>query len=224
MTFTPSISTTVWSVSAPRMLSEVVSPGPPFLVSTTPGVRARMSATLVSWSSWICGAVRTVTCWPTWSAGVAERLAVTTTCSTVVAATDPATSGAGAWGWPWAAKGAAVARRKAGRAIRRGILAPSTTSRTRATLADGRPDGDRPARSAGHAISRAQGPYRTTPPGRAKDSCAGQVSWLAGQRLDRRLPKGLDPQWPVTVRLAAYSCGDSRGLAPRSLFTLSRGT
>ena len=43
--------------------------------------------------------------WPTWSIGLADRLAVTTTVSTSVAAAEPATSGAGAT-WASASAGA----------------------------------------------------------------------------------------------------------------------
>jgi hypothetical protein len=94
--FTPSTRVTVWSDSAPRMNTDVVSPGPPLRATVTPGVRSRMSLRLVSWSCWICGPVSTVTDWPTWLAGMTVRLAVTTTWDTAVAAADPASSGAGA--------------------------------------------------------------------------------------------------------------------------------
>ncbi len=44
--FTPSISATVWSLSAPRMLTPVVVPGPPLRVTVTPGVwRSRSDTT-----------------------------------------------------------------------------------------------------------------------------------------------------------------------------------
>ena len=62
-------------------------------------------------------------------------------------------------------------------------------------------------------------PHRCTPPSVfVHDHDRRQVSWLTGRRLapPSRLPSGLDG-----VRLAAYSCGGSRGIgtspSPRSL-------
>ena len=49
------------------------------------------------------------------------------------------------------------------------------------------------------------------------------VSWLTGHHLGASPSQtGKPVQWHVTRGLAAYSCGGSRGLEPRSLFTLSR--
>jgi hypothetical protein len=73
----PSISATVWSLSAPRMLTEVAVPTPPLRVTLTPGVWRSRSATTTA-CRWVIVAVsRTVTAWPTVDAGRASRLAVT---------------------------------------------------------------------------------------------------------------------------------------------------
>lgn len=55
-------------------------------------------------------------------------------------------------------------------------------------------------------------PPRCTPPGAfARDHEQRQVSWLAGHGFQNRLP-GRVAQWLIGLKLAAYSCGGSRGI------------
>jgi len=79
---TPSISTRVWSESAPRMKIEVGWPSPPVRDMVIPGVRASRSATWVAWLAWMAAASSTVTELPTLLSGSGVRLATTTTSST----------------------------------------------------------------------------------------------------------------------------------------------
>ncbi len=94
---TPSISTTVCWVSAPRMLRLVAVPGPPLRVKLTPGVWASSSVTEMAWLASIAACVRTVTDAPTFSIGWAVRVAVTISSATPLAPTAPATSASGAF-------------------------------------------------------------------------------------------------------------------------------
>ena len=103
--FTPSISATVWSLSAPRMLSEAVVPTPPLRATVTPGVCSNRSDTVAAWRRSIVAVSITVTDCPTRSIGVAVRFAVTTmSLPALVASSRPATDCAD---WPlWASAGA----------------------------------------------------------------------------------------------------------------------
>ena len=76
--FTPSISATVWSLSAPRMNTEVAAPVEPLRVIVTPGTVRSRSPTVSLWRRSISSSPSTVTVWPTRDSGSAVRPAVTT--------------------------------------------------------------------------------------------------------------------------------------------------
>ena len=172
------------------MKTEVGWPGPPLRASVRPGVRTRMSATLVSWSSRISAPVSTVTDWPTWLTDSGERLAVTTTVGVSVAAPEPAKSGVGAVAWARAASGTPKAARDraaeetAARHVDFMVFSECKAARGTAT-----PDDAAARAKRDDKPSFGRNPYRTAHLGRAMDSRVGQVSWLAGQHLDRRLPR-----------------------------------
>ncbi|MNT31622.1 hypothetical protein D3C72_1674670 [compost metagenome] len=73
----PSISTSTWSDSVPRMNSEVFLPGPPLLAKDTPGTFFSSSGTELAWLCSICARSNTVTAARLCCAVCAVRVAVT---------------------------------------------------------------------------------------------------------------------------------------------------
>ena len=79
---TPSISTSVWLLSAPRMNTEVGWPGPPVRATSTPAwKRSRSAASFAALRSMVARSI-TMTGASTSSSGIGTRVAVTTTAGT----------------------------------------------------------------------------------------------------------------------------------------------
>ena len=98
---TPSISTSVWLLSAPRMNTEVGWPGPPVRATSTPAwKRSRSAASFAALRSMVARSI-TMTGASTSSSGIGTRVAVTTTAGTdavpsAAVATDAASASASA--------------------------------------------------------------------------------------------------------------------------------
>jgi len=78
LTSTPSMITSVWLPSAPRMRTWVTAPTLPARLTATPGTWRRMSETNRTCLRSICSAVMTVMALPTSLVATVVRLAVTT--------------------------------------------------------------------------------------------------------------------------------------------------
>jgi len=78
LTSTPSISTRVWSDSAPRMKTDVVVPREPFCTTSRLGTLRSASATVSACCCRMSSCVMTVTAGETSVSGVSARVAVTT--------------------------------------------------------------------------------------------------------------------------------------------------
>ena len=78
LTRTPSISTSVWSVSAPRMKTFVTEPRDPLSTTSTPGTSRSASATVVTCLRSRSSPVITVTAGAVVEIGCSESVGVTT--------------------------------------------------------------------------------------------------------------------------------------------------
>ncbi|VVT12694.1 hypothetical protein SPHINGO391_430058 [Sphingomonas aurantiaca] len=141
LTRTPSITTKVWSDSAPRIRTPVSAPSVPLRVTVTPGVVASRSDTTTVCRRSISARSITVTAWPISLAGCATRVAVKTT------------SAASAAGSVWASADAAIAaalRRRRNFVMGHVLAEPPTTIRGPADVSRSRTPlrwGTRPHRS-----------------------------------------------------------------------------
>ena len=211
---TPSINTTVWSLSAPRMKTDVGWPTPPLRARVMPGVRTSRSAMPADCDSWIAAASITVTELPTLERGSGARLATTTTSSRPSSVVAAAVVSACAMG-P-ARQAARTPSFKSRRCFKR--VAPWSTSsnRVHAQAHTARPDGHEDAglRSNAALFRRHTGySVRAAHPGCRMGDQNKQVSWLVARGPGITFPDLVDPV-VFDAGHTTYSCGGSPGVTP----------
>ena len=191
LSFTPSMSATVWSLSAPRMNTDVVVPMPPLRVKVMPGTLRNRSTTVSLWRRRIASASMTETDCPTSDSGCSVRVAVMTTASSATAGSrcenengNRRETSAEAHASPWTRpehEGSRMQIFETPRARPQPVVTRGKTSIARHT------------------------------PSAQRTDCDRQVSWLPGQRVRPAFPDAISSGGVIGRMLSGHSCGGSPG-------------